>query len=671
MADLNSSQWLDLLQEAAEKLSSLPGTERSLKELQKLHERLSANQHLIAVFGAFSAGKSSLINALIREPLLVVSPNPTTAAVTHVESARLETASKGMSKEAESGSLREFAAMVSAKTYEEVWEDVRQAFGSLHLSVSSLEEGMEKARGLKPADFAASGRKVVAFLRQAAAGYLEMQPRLGTSWQVDMADLAKLTANEQFASYVNEVHIYAGAEVLAPGLSLVDTPGVDSIHRRHTNVAFDYMRRADAIVFVLYYTHAFSRADKDFLLQLAGVQDVFGADKLMVVINAVDLAKSVEEREAVHNRVVSELRQLGIRNPRVFEVSSQIAFAAEQVLNGNADPRLSALLRQRLHLQAEEELPDLNEILAESGVPVFRGALTRQVQNQADELSVQAARQLLREVSVRIHTQWQMYMERQRRDAAAVETLREARQAWQAGLPQRMESVEKGKEPIQQSLLTEWTELVFHAGERIRMRFGSLIREAFHPGRFRTGSNRQALSDAGTELIAMLDRQVELECRTFALRAAKQVREGLGRFFDELSQELVSLDAAPEFSEELLSDPPELVPGLLQAELDARTLNSAYRHFSSPKQFFEQNGQQAMQGELESTLLPQVRAELESLALRVQQSAISHVQAAETQLLQTAEETVARASSELNRRLSEKEADEWTNVVDWFHHLAI
>ena len=38
----------------------------------------------IGVFGTFSAGKSSLINALLGDHYLVSSPNPTTAATTEI-----------------------------------------------------------------------------------------------------------------------------------------------------------------------------------------------------------------------------------------------------------------------------------------------------------------------------------------------------------------------------------------------------------------------------------------------------------------------------------------------------------------------------------------------------------------------------------------------------------
>ena len=48
----------------------------------------------------------------------------------------------------------------------------------------------------------------------------------------------------------------------------------------HTGVAFNYIKNADAILFVTYYNHAFSQADRQFLLQLGRVKDQFELDKM-------------------------------------------------------------------------------------------------------------------------------------------------------------------------------------------------------------------------------------------------------------------------------------------------------------------------------------------------------------------------------------------------------
>ena len=53
-------------------------------DIQDTLKRMNQNIVKIAVFGTFSAGKSSLINALLGDTYLVSSPNPTTAATTEL-----------------------------------------------------------------------------------------------------------------------------------------------------------------------------------------------------------------------------------------------------------------------------------------------------------------------------------------------------------------------------------------------------------------------------------------------------------------------------------------------------------------------------------------------------------------------------------------------------------
>ena len=52
--------------------------------LKQKAERLENQSFTVALFGAFSAGKSSFANALLGERLLPVSPNPTTAAINKI-----------------------------------------------------------------------------------------------------------------------------------------------------------------------------------------------------------------------------------------------------------------------------------------------------------------------------------------------------------------------------------------------------------------------------------------------------------------------------------------------------------------------------------------------------------------------------------------------------------
>ena len=78
---------------------------------------MDGQEFTVALFGAFSAGKSSFSNALIGENVLPVSPNPTTAAINRI---------RPVSAGKEDGT-----ADVLLKTEERMTEDVVRSFEAL------------------------------------------------------------------------------------------------------------------------------------------------------------------------------------------------------------------------------------------------------------------------------------------------------------------------------------------------------------------------------------------------------------------------------------------------------------------------------------------------------------------------------------------------------------
>jgi predicted GTPase len=74
-----------ILRVGAACVSNIPGIgEFTAHEMNRFARRLEDKKFTIALFGAFSAGKSSFANALLGESILPVSPNPTTAAINRI-----------------------------------------------------------------------------------------------------------------------------------------------------------------------------------------------------------------------------------------------------------------------------------------------------------------------------------------------------------------------------------------------------------------------------------------------------------------------------------------------------------------------------------------------------------------------------------------------------------
>lgn len=643
----NSRSHLQLRTQVAQALTQIQGLNDAglTRELSELNARLHDPRKWVAVFGAFSAGKSSLLNALLEDDLLAVSPHPTTATITQIESAAGD---------------REMVS-VSAKTAEQMWEDVLRAMSHLHLEAVNLEAAIQIAQRLRSTDFPSGARRHVGFLKAVAAGYGDMRARIGTAWTCSLAELEALTANEAIACYVQRVEVQHQAAVLDDGLVLVDTPGVDSIHRRHTDVAFEFMRKADAVLFVMYYTHAFARADKAFLSQLAQVQDIAGVNKLFVVINAVDLASDKQEQQAVVDRVEKELRGLGIAHPRIYEVSSQLAFAAAGLQQGAPSDSLIALVRQRLRLRESDILPEPEVILENSGIPDLRGDLLAFLDEQSLALAESTVKAQFRSVKQMVTGR----LERFRRKQTENEADLARSQFLQETLADQLEKiVERGESQTEQAMQSEWSELLFHASERIRLSFSANFRSAFHPGQFRSkGPLRALLQVAAAEFVEMLNRQLEAETRTFGLRAEVHVQHALHRAGESLQEQMVKAEL-----EQVPLDPLAGLPAVdllpLRADLNWSVLQPYFKHFSSPQQYFEGGGQSAMRSDLEPVMTEAVRQELAQMSKPVVDAWIRAYRQQSTDLyLRTVQLLRARP---VKQTVDASTMLQYEQVVSWF-----
>ncbi len=111
---------------------------------------------------------------------------------------------------------------------------------------------------------------------------------------------------------------------LLENLSLVDTPGLESVFRTHDEVTRRFLHRADVVVLVMIATQVLTASNLEYLQQLK----VYGK-RVIVVVNQVDVLDAAE-REQVRDFVTEQSRQhLGVE-PLVWLVSARQALEAQQ-----------------------------------------------------------------------------------------------------------------------------------------------------------------------------------------------------------------------------------------------------------------------------------------------------------------------------------------------------
>ncbi len=139
---------------------------------------------------------------------------------------------------------------------------------------------------------------------------------------------------------VAEVDVFYPAARLEGGLCLVDTPGIGSIFEHNTQVAYQFVPRADAAIFVLSPEPPLSQAELEFLHHIRGY-----VEKVFFVLSKADQVSDAERDEVLEfaKKVIRE--QVPAGELRFFCVSARQALEGQmkrdpQALRASALPAL-------------------------------------------------------------------------------------------------------------------------------------------------------------------------------------------------------------------------------------------------------------------------------------------------------------------------------------------
>ncbi|MGZ9584106.1 dynamin family protein [Paenibacillus marinisediminis] len=557
-----AAEQLELSASAIDQYASIAHMSEHMRAKAK---RLRDNRFSVALFGAFSAGKSSFANALMGAELLPVSPNPTTAAINRILGPSDEHPHR--------------TALIRMKKESELLADIRYALecmGEAQAQKFSLQEALQQTEHWQPEMLHPAGKPHYSFIQAVKRGYDSIQHLLGQELHVTYEEYREYVSNEERSAFVNNVDLFAHNPWTAQGFTFVDTPGADSINARHTGVSFEYIKNADIILFVTYYNHAFSQADRQFLTQLGRVKDTFELDKMFFIVNAADLAASSVELDSVMEYMRARLQEFGIRSPRLFAVSSLQAL--DRKLSGHID-----------------QLP-------RTGFTGFEREFQHFAGHELTAMAVQSAEHDM----LRAHSQLEVMA------AAAVadknerlERQQQLRQAVQRA-EQQLRSLTYWNE--RKRLEQETDELLYYVRQRIQYRTGDSFSMAFNPATLRgdnTDIERSLLQCYG-EWQRSFEKELTNELLATSLRLEQLAKRLIVKRFDEI---LVNIQTTLNGFNFALPVPisswttPHIEVKKPEGVLTSRKLKSLYR---SSKAFFEGGGREELRGLLEQEALEQI-----------------------------------------------------------------
>ncbi|MGV3465863.1 MAG: dynamin family protein [Heyndrickxia sp.] len=596
------------LQQTADLLKNKPGFARITEHIISKKARIENKQFTIALFGAFSAGKSSFANALIGEKVLPVSPNPTTAAINRI-CPPTEAYSHG-------------TAVIHLKSKKQLLDDIQKSLKEFNAVCESLDEAGSIISQIQ--ETTEAREKIhLSFLHAFLKGYEVYQDKLGQDIIAGLNEFKGFVANESQSCFVESIDLYFDSELTRQGITLVDTPGADSINARHTGVAFEYIKNSDAVLFVTYYNHAFSKADREFLIQLGRVKDAFELDKMFFIVNAIDLADSEEELNDVKNYVHDQLTQYGIRFPKLFGISSLLA------------------------LQNENQ---------NSGIEEFKNSFEAFLSNDLMRMSIQSAynevQRAIKMVDQLIETALESHEEKENRRK-------------QLGLNQ-----EKIEEHLKQSTSTiivtklkqEMQELLFYVHQRTFYRFSDFFKESFNPATLQN-NQKSALSKALNELLESLGYDFAQEMRATSLRIENYLKDLFQKRLDQFQEQIAKFQATISISEFEMGSIPTLEFPSAFINIDRTQLEKTFKYFKNAKSFFEKNEKKQMEEELQQLLKPLADHYLEEQKLRLEGYFNPFVEKEFAGMLQHIQEDTDEQFEAMFAVLNEKiDIEKWTAI---------
>ncbi|UOQ85730.1 dynamin family protein [Gracilibacillus salinarum] len=536
--------------EAASLLATVDGLDSLRNDLLRKKDRLENRLFTIALFGAFSAGKSSFANALIGEKVLPVSPNPTTAAINKISPTREQYKHKEV--------------LVVMKQEDELLQDVKAITDQDFRTLREAYKWINKTK-LAALDIADQHQS---FLQAIHQGYPDMEGHIGSAYTIGYDDFQRYVREESIACFVKEMELFYDCALTRQNISLVDTPGADSVNARHTDLAFSYIKNADAILFVTYYNHPFSKPDQQFLERLGSVKDAFELDKMFFIINAIDLAKDETEQQLVMNYVRKQLQQFQLKNPRMFAVSSKSAIEHKDEITGFPQ------FEQRFYRFVKEDLAQMNMRSIYTDMQRAHGLVS-------NWLTFINGDQKEKERFIAQHTQHQT-------DINTIITNRNS---------------EAYYEQIDQKLQKQ----IFYVIQRLSIQFTDVFKNHIHPGVIQSNGRKgkKELEKGLDYLMKELNQRFLHEFQAIVIRLEQVFQQSLQQLHVDVQKEAKQVD--PVFSFSQLENVDLVQPKIEEKgiQLDQRSIEQWANQYKDSKTFFAQGGRDQLQEQITPVLMEQ------------------------------------------------------------------
>ena len=249
---------INLLKTSLKNLQICAEDELHKEKILQIEEKLEKNRFSIGVTGVINAGKSTMLNAILKKEILGTAVVPETANLSILKYSKRSFAKINFWNKAEFSKIES-----SAKEIESIRRFVQET--KEHFS-ENLSEYITKE---------------------------------GRTQDVKIEELSLYTSAEKSnkkCNLIKSVELYSDLEFLKDGVEIVDTPGLDDPIIQREEITLQYVSECDLMIHLMNVNQSATQKDVDFIIDSILYQNI---SRLLIVITRIDTVSTEELEEVI------------------------------------------------------------------------------------------------------------------------------------------------------------------------------------------------------------------------------------------------------------------------------------------------------------------------------------------------------------------------------------
>jgi GTPase SAR1 family protein len=361
MQKIKSSNKLDLYNQLREELVSvcdkivneeiIEKDSKYLKKIEAVGKELEQDNITIAAFGSIGGGKTTFLNALLRDAYLRMGMGETTKVLTFIKKPENDD--------------QEGTAQIRYKTVDEISKEIKGIFDSLFIEIEDADIRKPEVREILRKNTKGNQfndevmDRYIKKLQTFLTGYEHTKEHLITEDELksgnksnivfgDTKDIMKTIEpdteikgekerTEAVSIYVRDVTLYNTNILTERGIVIIDSPGIGSNFERHTELAGSILGETDLAIMLSSIERPFAKEHRDFLRDQQQILRRSGKNEniIFVLTKIGKMPSNQDSLENIEDDYRNKLYQAGFDNPDIYKIDAETALWANKTLRGD------------------------------------------------------------------------------------------------------------------------------------------------------------------------------------------------------------------------------------------------------------------------------------------------------------------------------------------------